>query len=247
MSVSLKLIWGDRPLLKVGKIDFYYGQVQVLYDVSIHVGEGEFVALVGANGAGKTTTMKTVSGLLHPRRGTIEFLGQPIHQREAHEITSLGLVHIPEGRKIFPSLTVKENLEMGSYLRAAKEKRVETMLKVFDLFPILDSRKNQIVGTLSGGEQQMLAIGRAMMALPKMLIIDEPSLGMAPLIVENIFNTIKSINRDGTTILFVEQNVFASLAMAQRGYVLENGQIVLEGVSQDLLANENVKKAYLGL
>lgn len=247
MSVSLKPTWGDRPLLKVANIDFTYGQVQVLYDVSFYVGKGEFVALIGANGAGKTTTMKTVSGLLHPKRGTIGFLGQPIHRREAHEVTSLGLVHIPEGRKIFPSLTVKENLEMGSYIKAAKEKRLETMGTAFHLFPVLDSRKSQIAGTLSGGEQQMLAIARAMMALPKMLIIDEPSLGLAPLIVENIFNAIKNINHHGTTILLVEQNVFASLAMAQRGYVLENGKIVLEGPSRDLLANENVKKAYLGL
>jgi branched-chain amino acid transport system ATP-binding protein len=247
MRMSSKLIWGGRPLLEVAHIDFYYGQVQVLYDVTIHVGEGEFVALVGANGAGKTTTMKTVSGLTHPKRGTIEFLGQPIHRREAHDITSLGLVHIPEGRKIFPSLTVRENLEMGSYAKAAKSKRSETMREVFRLFPILASRKSQFAGTLSGGEQQMLAVARALMAVPKMLMIDEPSLGLAPLIIETIFQTVRDINRRGTTILLVEQNVFASLAMAKRGYVIENGRITLEGISDRLLADGNVKKAYLGL
>jgi len=234
-------------LLRIDGIDFFYAQAQVLHQVSVEVEEGEFVAFIGANGAGKTTTMKTVSGLLHPRRGTIEFLGRPIHKMEAHDITSLGLVHIPEGRRIFTSLTVHENLEMGSYLKEAKKRRLQTLDQVFDLFPVLKARQRQTSGTLSGGEQQMLAVGRALMSMPKLLTIDEPSLGLAPLITENIFLTIKDINQRGTTILLVEQNVFASLNMAHRGYVLENGRIVLQGESKDLLVDENVKKAYLGL
>jgi branched-chain amino acid transport system ATP-binding protein len=215
--------------------------------VSAEVEEGEFVAFIGANGAGKTTTMKTVSGILRPSRGTIDFLGQPIQRKDPHEITSLGLVHIPEGRRIFISLTVRENLEMGSYLRKAKKRRSQSLDQVFDLFPVLKSRQSQTAGTLSGGEQQMLAIGRALMSMPKLLTIDEPSLGLAPLLTESIFNTIRDINRRGTTILLVEQNVFASLKMAHRGYVLENGSIVLQGQAGDLLVDENVKKAYLGL
>jgi len=234
-------------LLRINSIDVYYGQVQVLRHVSVEVQEGEFVALIGANGAGKTTTMKTVSGLLRPRRGSVEFTNQSIHHLEPHDITSMGLVHIPEGRRIFPTLTVQENLEMGSYSRRAKKGRSRTMGEVFHLFPVLHERRRQLAGTLSGGEQQMLAIGRALMTLPRLLMIDEPSLGLSPLITEVIFQTIHQVNRNGTTILLVEQNVFATLNMAQRGYVLENGEIVLQGESKDLLANQGVRKAYLGL
>jgi len=234
-------------LLKVESIDVYYGELQVLRQVSIEVHEGEIVALVGANGAGKTTTLKTISGLLHPRQGTIEFMGQPSHKLEPHQIVSKGLIHIPEGRKLFPSLTVRENLEMGSYSRETKKRRLQTMNEVFDLFPVLKERGKQAAGTLSGGEQQMLAIGRGLMSIPKLLMIDEPSLGLAPVITEHMFNTIKKINQEGTTILLVEQNVFASLNMADRGYVLENGQVVLQGEAKELLANEDVRKAYLGL
>ena len=234
-------------MLRINSIDVYYGQVQVLRHVSVEVQEGEFVALIGANGAGKTTTMKTVSGLLRPRRGSVEFTNQSIHHLEPHDITSMGLVHIPEGRRIFPTLTVQENLEMGSYSRRAKKGRSRTMGEVFHLFPVLHERRRQLAGTLSGGEQQMLAIGRALMTLPRLLMIDEPSLGLSPLITEVIFQTIHQVNRNGTTILLVEQNVFATLNMAQRGYVLENGEIVLQGESKDLLANQGVRKAYLGL
>jgi branched-chain amino acid transport system ATP-binding protein len=234
-------------LLRIQEIDVYYGQIQVIRHVSAEVREGEFVALIGANGAGKTTTMKTVSGLLRPRRGSIEFEGRPIQQMEPHEITSMGLVQIPEGRRIFPSLTVRENLEMGSYSSRAKRERGKTMREVFALFPILGERSRQLAGTLSGGEQQMVAIGRAMMTLPRLLMIDEPSLGLSPLMTQNIFETIHRINRMGTTILLVEQNVFASLAMTRRGYVMENGQVVLKGDSADLIRNEDVRKAYLGL
>jgi branched-chain amino acid transport system ATP-binding protein len=234
-------------LLKIDAIDVYYAQVHVLRRISIEVQQREFVALIGANGAGKTTTMKTVSGLLRPRRGSIEFMGHSIQKLEPHEITSLGLVQIPEGRRIFPSLTVRENLEMGSYSKEAKKKRSKTMAEVLGLFPVLGERRRQLAGTLSGGEQQMLAIGRALMTVPRLLMIDEPSLGLAPLVTENIFHTIDQINQNGTTILLVEQNVFASLSMARRGYVLENGEIVLQGESKELLVNEGIRKAYLGL
>jgi len=234
-------------LLRINSIDVYYGQIQVIRHVSVEVQEGEFVALIGANGAGKTTTMKTVSGLMRPRHGSIEFVDQSIHHLEPHEITSMGLVQIPEGRRIFPTLTVRENLEMGSYSKRAKRERTKTMGEVFDLFPVLRERWRQLAGTLSGGEQQMLAIGRALMALPRLLMIDEPSLGLSPLMTENIFQAIHQINQAGATILLVEQNVFASLEMAHRGYVLENGEIVLQGESKALLGNEGVRKAYLGL
>lgn len=234
-------------MLRVGGIDVYYDEVQILRQVSIEVEEGEIVALVGANGAGKTTTLRAISGLLRSKRGTIEFMDQPIHRLEPHEIVSLGLIHIPEGRKIFPSLTVRENLELGSYTKEAKRKRAQTMERVFNLFPALKEREKQVAGTLSGGEQQMLAIGRGLMSLPRLLMLDEPSLGLAPLITEHIFDTIKGLNQQGTTILLVEQNVFHSLNMASRGYVLENGQIVLQGEGRELLANEQMREAYLGL
>jgi branched-chain amino acid transport system ATP-binding protein len=234
-------------MLKLENVDVCYGEVQVLWQVCIEVAENELVALLGANGAGKTTTLKAISGLLRLRRGTIKFMGKANQKLRPDEIVSMGLIHIPEGRKIFPSLTVGENLELGAYLKAAKKTRGEVMEQVFNLFPILKERRRQSAGTLSGGEQQMLALGRGLMSAPKLLMIDEPSLGLSPLLAEQIFVTIKRINQGGVTILLVEQNVFASLAMAHRGYILENGRIVLEGEAKELLANQDIRKAYLGL
>jgi branched-chain amino acid transport system ATP-binding protein len=234
-------------MLKLENVDVCYGGVQVLWQVCIEVAENELVALLGANGAGKTTILKAISGLLRLRRGTIKFMGKANQKLRPDEIVSMGLIHIPEGRKIFPSLTVGENLELGAYLKAAKKTRGEVMEQVFNLFPILKERRRQSAGTLSGGEQQMLALGRGLMSAPKLLMIDEPSLGLSPLLAEQIFDTIKRINQGGVTILLVEQNAFASLAMAHRGYILENGRIVLEGEAKELLANQDIRKAYLGL
>jgi len=221
--------------------------VQVLYGVMLELSEGEIVTIVGANGAGKTTLLKTIAGILWPTYGEIHFLGERIDRLYPHQIVEKGLVRIPEGRKVFPTLSVLENLELGSYIQKAKAKRSESLGKVFSLFPILKERSQQSAGTLSGGEQQMLAVGRGLMSLPRLLMLDEPSLGLAPLIVREIFHTVREINHDGTTILLVEQNVFNALEMAHEGYVLENGRIVLKGRSQDLLGNEYIKEAYLGI
>jgi branched-chain amino acid transport system ATP-binding protein len=234
-------------LLSLEHIDVYYDDVQILREVTLHVEEGEIIALVGANGAGKTTTLKTISGLLNSRAGRIVFEGQRVDEFPPHRIVEMGLIQVPEGRKIFPSLTVRETLQLGSYLPKARARRRETMERVFHLFPRLKEREKQIAGTLSGGEQQMLAIGRALMSLPRLLMLDEPSLGLAPLIVQDIFETVQEINQHGTTVLLVEQNVFHTLSMAHRGYVLENGRIVLEGTGQELLTNEEMKRAYLGI
>lgn len=221
--------------------------MQVLYGVMLELSEGEIVTIVGANGAGKTTLLKTIAGILWPTYGEIHFLGERIDRLYPHQIVEKGLVRIPEGRKVFPTLSVLENLELGSYIQKAKAKRSESLGKVFSLFPILKERSQQSAGTLSGGEQQMLAVGRGLMSLPRLLMLDEPSLGLAPLIVREIFHTVREINHDGTTILLVEQNVFNALEMAHEGYVLENGRIVLKGRSQDLLGNEYIKEAYLGI
>jgi branched-chain amino acid transport system ATP-binding protein len=234
-------------LLSLEHIDVYYDDVQILREVTLHVEEGEIIALVGANGAGKTTTLKTISGLLNSRAGRIVFEGQRVDELPPHRIVEMGLIQVPEGRRIFPSLTVRETLQLGSYLPKARARRRETMERVFHLFPRLKEREKQIAGTLSGGEQQMLAIGRALMSLPRLLMLDEPSLGLAPLIVQDIFETVQEINQHGTTVLLVEQNVFHTLSMAHRGYVLENGRIVLEGTGQELLTNEEMKRAYLGI
>jgi branched-chain amino acid transport system ATP-binding protein len=234
-------------LLKAQDINTYYASVQVLRDVSFEIQEGEIVSMVGGNGAGKTTLLKTISGLLSPRLGTIHFLGERIDRLPPYKIVEKGAVQIPEGRKLFPPLTVLENLKLGAYLPSNKRKRAESLKRVFQIFPILEERKDQLAGTLSGGEQQMLAIGRGLMSLPKLLMLDEPSLGLAPLMVKEIFGIINEINRQGTTILLVEQNVKQSLALANRGYVLENGRIVLSGNSDELLRNEHTKKAYLGM
>lgn len=234
-------------MLKIDKIDVYYGEVQILRQVSFSVGEGKVASLLGSNGAGKTTTVNTISGILPVAKGSIQFLEQNITKIEPYVRVEMGLVQIPEGRKIFPTLTVMENLEMGSYLKGPKSERKESLGLVSNLFPILEERKGQLAGTLSGGEQQMLAIGRGLMSKPKLLILDEPSLGIAPLIVEEIFKAIEEINGEGVTILLVEQNVSQALDFSDQGFVLEEGRIALSGEGKDLLTNPHIKKLYLGL
>jgi branched-chain amino acid transport system ATP-binding protein len=231
----------------VKNINVYYGKLQVLWDVSFKVEEGEIVSLVGSNGAGKTTTLRTISGLLHPPTGTIEFLGERIDRLPSHKIVAKGVAHVPEGRGIFSHLTVTENLKIGAYTSNAWKKKEETVKFVHELFPILEERKNQIAGTLSGGERQMLAIARALMSKPKLLMLDEPSLGLAPKIVMQIFDLLKKVSKEGITILLVEQNVWQALELANRSYVLETGRVTLEGTGKGLLENDQVKKAYLGL
>ncbi len=233
-------------MLKVDTIHTYYGSIHALKGVSLVIEEGEIVTLIGANGAGKSTTLMSVSGVTQPREGSIRFLGQDITRLSSDKIVAMGLTQVPEGRMIFPGLTVRENLRMGGYLRRDKDglKQDETM--IFDLFPILRERHKQAGGTLSGGEQQMLAIGRALMARPKLLLLDEPSLGLAPIVVENIFRVIQKINDTGTTILLVEQNAQMALTVAHRGYVLATGEVIMEGSSQSLLSDPKVRKAYLG-
>jgi branched-chain amino acid transport system ATP-binding protein len=234
-------------LLELAGVDVAYGDLPALRGVDVTVEAGETVSVVGANGAGKTTMLRTISGLLRPRRGEVRFEGERIDRLPCHAIVARGVVHVPEGRKIFPSLTVRENLELGSYTRAAKVRRADSLERVFAMFPRLRERTGQPAGTMSGGEQQMLAIARALMTLPKLLMLDEPSLGLAPLIVREIFNTIDAINRTGTTVLLVEQNTRQALARSRRGYVLENGQVTLVGTGPDLLTNPHVRRAYLGL
>jgi len=234
-------------LLRVTDLNAHYVDVHVLHDVCLEVEEGGTVTIVGANGAGKSTLLKSIGGIHQISSGQIVFLEERIDRLASHRIVERGLIRIPEGRKVFPSMTVLENLELGSYLPHAKAKRAESLDKVFAMFPALRTRVGQSAGTLSGGEQQMLAIGRGLMSLPRLLMLDEPSLGLAPLLVKQIFATVKEINRQGTTILLVEQNVFNALDMADKGYVLENGRIVLQGPSRDLLRDEYVKEAYLGV
>ena len=234
-------------LLELSGVDVAYGDLPALRGVDLAVEAGETLSVVGANGAGKTTMLRTISGLLRPRRGEVRFEGERIDRLPCHRVVERGVVHVPEGRKVFPSLSVRENLELGSYTRAAKARRAESLARVFGLFPRLREREGQAAGTLSGGEQQMLAIGRALMTLPKLLMLDEPSLGLAPLIVKEIFHTIAAINRDGTTVLLVEQNTRQALALSRRGYVLENGRVALVGSGAELLDNEHVKRAYLGM
>jgi len=232
-------------MLEVENLQVFYGEIHALKGISVQVGDGEIVALLGNNGAGKTTTLKTISGLLRPRTGRILLEGQPIHELPPHEIVSLGVAHAPEGRRIFNRLSVVENLEMGAYLRS--DQRIsEDIEQVFSLFPRLKERRLQVAGTLSGGEQQMLAIGRAIMARPRILLLDEPSMGLAPILVEQIFQTIEEINRQGTTILLVEQNAAIALSVAHRGYVLESGSLVLWGTAAELQEHPDVKRAYLG-
>jgi branched-chain amino acid transport system ATP-binding protein len=232
-------------MLEVENIQVFYGEIHALKGISLQVEKGEIVALLGNNGAGKTTTLKTISGLLRPRTGRILLEGQPINELPPHEIVSLGVAHAPEGRKIFNRLTVTENLEMGAYLRSDGT-IVEDIERVFTLFPRLKERRTQVAGTLSGGEQQMLAIGRALMARPRILLLDEPSMGLAPILVEQIFQTVEDINRQGTTILLVEQNAAMALSIAHRGYVLETGTIALHGSAVELQEHPDVRRAYLG-
>ncbi len=233
-------------LLELKNVHTYYGNIHALKGVSFSVEKGEIVTLIGANGAGKSTTLRTISGLLTPRQGEIWFEGQRIDRLPPHEIVARGVLQSPEGRRIFPRLTVRENLEMGAYQRKDKEGIAQDMERVFALFPRLKERLNQKGGTLSGGEQQMLAIGRALMGRPRVLLLDEPSMGLAPVLVEQIFDIIREINQQGTTILLVEQNARLALSIAHRGYVLETGRIVLSGTGQELANNPQVKAAYLG-
>jgi branched-chain amino acid transport system ATP-binding protein len=233
--------------LSVEKIEVRYGDALALFNVSLEVKQGEIVSIVGANGAGKSTTLKAISGLLKPKSGQIFFAGKRLNEIPAHAIVDLGIIQIPEGRQLFPYMTTLENLELGSYTPDARKGADESLNRVFELFPILNERREQLAGTLSGGEQQMLAIGRGLMGLPKLLMLDEPSLGLSPIMVKVIFEAIGKINQAGTTVLLVEQDVKKSLSLAQRGYVMENGKITLQGEGQELLANEHLRKAYLGI
>jgi branched-chain amino acid transport system ATP-binding protein len=233
-------------MLEVQGLSAGYGKVQVLWDLSLNVGEGEFVALVGANGAGKTTLLRTVSGVMRPTAGTVTFLNKRIDTMHANDIVNLGLSHIPESRKLFTDMSIKENLEMGAYPRRSWKERQETMKWIFGLFPRLEERAKQLSRTLSGGEQQMLAMGRGLMSKPKMIIVDEPSNGLAPLVVTEVFEILKSLHKEGMTILLVEQNVRQTLNIADRAYVLENGRLALEGVCSVLKQSDHVRKAYLG-
>jgi len=233
-------------VLKVNDLHTFYGKIEALKGISIEVHEGEIVTLIGANGAGKSTTLKTISGQIAPRHGSIEFLGEQIAGMPAHLVTAKGVIQVPEGRRIFPRMSVRENLEMGAFLRTDADGVAKDMERVLELFPRLRERLAQKGGTLSGGEQQMLAIARGMMANPKLLMLDEPSMGLAPVIVEVIFDTIKTLNEHGTTILLVEQNAAMALQVAHRGYVLETGVVALEGTGKELLGNEKVRKTYLG-
>jgi len=233
-------------VLRIEKLNFSYGDLRVLWDVDLEVKKGEIVTVVGANGAGKSTVLRNVSRLVKPSSGAISLEGADLVSMESHEVVGLGVVQVPEARKIFPEMTVVENLRMGSYLKETRKDRERNMERVFTLFPRLAERRTQLGGTMSGGEQQMLAIARGLMANPKVLLMDEPSLGLAPLLVKSIFETILEINRQGTTILLVEQNVYQSLRISHRAYVLETGRVVLSGTGEELLGNEHVKKAFLG-
>jgi len=234
-------------LLKIGEINVFYSDLQALWNVSFEVNEGEMVTLVGSNGAGKTTTLRTLSGMMHPRSGYIKFLDKNIEKLPSHEVAELGIAHIPEGRGLFSGMTILENLRMGAFSKRARKKVNETLEWVYELFPILGERKNQIAGTLSGGEQQMLAIARGLMSSPKLLMLDEPSLGLGPKLVLKVFETIKRINEEGVTVLLVEQNVRHVLELCSRGYVLEQGRITLEGKGENLLKDPYLKNKYLGM
>jgi branched-chain amino acid transport system ATP-binding protein len=234
-------------VLEIKNIDVFYGDVQVIWDVSFEVKTGEIVALIGANGAGKTTILKTISSILKPKQGGIFFEGIPIYQMEPYKIIETGIIHVPEARRLFAEMTVEENLDMGALKGGAKAERKKTKEIVCDIFPRLRERKRQLAGTLSGGEQQMLAIARGLMGKPKLQMFDEPSLGLSPILVKDIFNVIKRIKEEGVTVLIVEQNVKQTLCIADRAYVLENGRIVLQGAGESLLNDEHVKTAYLGV
>ena len=234
-----------NSILKVDNINVYYGSIHAIKGISFEVNEGEIVTLIGANGAGKSTTLNTISGLLHSRTGSVSFMGEDLGHVPAHKIVSKGLAMVPEGRRVFLQMTVQENLEMGAYTQGNKT-IAQDLEKVYEQFPRLKERYKQIAGTLSGGEQQMLAMGRALMSHPKLLMLDEPSMGLAPILVEQIFDIIKELHKSGTTILLVEQNAQAALSVADRGYVLETGKVVTSGTGSELLASPAIKKAYLG-
>lgn len=234
----------DQKMLEMVDVHSYYGHIHALKGISIDVHQGEIVTLIGSNGAGKSTTLRTISGLLTPRNGEVRVLGEKISGMPAHKVSLMGIAQSPEGRRVFPRMTVLENLQMGAFVHGRVDQA--DLARVFDLFPRLKERVNQNAGTMSGGEQQMLAIGRALMARPKILLLDEPSMGLAPILVEQIFSIVKDINRQGTTVLLVEQNALMALAIAKRGYVLQTGNIVLTDDAKALMANETVRKAYLG-
>lgn len=234
-------------MLTIENLQAGYKNVPVLFGVSLEIQAGEIVALIGANGAGKTTTIKTISGLIRAYGGQIIYDGQNITRWPSHKIVGAGLIQVAEGRKLFPDLTILENLELGSFLPSLRPKRAKNLKHVFELFPILNERQQQLAGTLSGGEQQMLAIGRALMGEPRLLMLDEPSLGLAPMLVQDIFAVVREINRNGTTVLIVEQNAVQTLHMAQRGYVMEHGKIILSGTGDELLNDDRIRTAYLGL
>lgn len=233
--------------LEVRNIDVFYGDVQVIFDLSLRVEQGEVVSIIGGNGVGKSTLLKAISGLVHPASGEIRFENNPIHKSPPEEIVNRGIIHVPEGRRLFQLMTVKDNLIVGAYNRRADALKGSTMEEVYGLFPRLRERESQLAMTLSGGEQQMVAIGRGIMALPKILMLDEPSLGLAPLLMKSIFETVRKIAEQGTTVLLVEQDVNNSLNMSDRGYVMENGHVVLEGRARDLLEDPHIKTAYLGI
>lgn len=233
-------------MLTVKDLEVYYGVIQAIKGVSFEVNQGEVIALIGANGAGKTTILHTITGLLSPKKGSVIFEGKELTKMPAHKIVSLGMAHVPEGRRVFADLSVYENLRMGAYTRKDKGEIEETLEKVYDRFPRLKERRNQMAGTLSGGEQQMLAMGRALMSKPRIILMDEPSMGLSPIMVNEIFSIIQEVSNSGTTVLLVEQNAKKALAIADRGYVLETGNIVLEGKASDLLNDDSIKKAYLG-
>ncbi len=243
----MKLTLERQRVLEIRNIDVSYGDVQVIWNVSFEVIKGEIVALIGANGAGKSTILRAISGILRPKKGEIFFEGKPIYTLDAFRLIELGIAHVPEARRLFVEMTVEENLDMGSLKGKARTQREETREMVFELLPRLRERRRQLAGTLSGGEQQMLAVGRGLMSLPKLQMFDEPSLGLAPLLVRDIFNTIKKINKEGTTVLIVEQNVKQTLLVASRGYVLETGKITNQGTGQALLSDDHIKTAYLGV
>ena len=233
-------------LLEIKDLEVYYGMIQAIKGVSFQVQEGEVIALIGANGAGKTTILHTITGLLEAKRGSVIFDGKDITKTPAHKIVSMGMAHVPEGRRVFANLSVYQNLKMGAYTRKDKQEIEETLKTVYKRFPRLEERKNQLAGTLSGGEQQMLAMGRALMSHPRIILMDEPSMGLSPIFVNEIFDIIKEVSASGTTVLLVEQNAKKALSISDRGYVLETGKTVLEGNSEDLLNNDSIKKAYLG-
>jgi branched-chain amino acid transport system ATP-binding protein len=233
-------------MLEVKNINVFYEDAQALWDISFTVNQGEIVTLVGSNGAGKSTTLKAISGLVPPASGEIIFEGTPIDRVAAHRIVEMGIAHIPEGRRLWPGLSVLENLELGAYTKAARAVRKDSLEWVFQLFPLLKKRQTQLAGTLSGGEQQMLAIGRGLLSHPKLLILDEPSLGLSPLLVDEVFETIQKINLEGMTVMLIEQNVNRALTISNRGYVLETGRIVISGSGRELLADQHVKTAYMG-